>query len=95
MSGYALADVTWSDEQGRKDYVALLGPSLAAHGGEVVAASRDVDVMEGEWQPGEMTVLVSFPSRAAAMGWYVSEEYRAALEIRRRSSSSRFMIFGH
>ncbi len=29
-----------------------------------------------------------------ALAWYHSEEYRPALEIRKRSSSSRLLIFG-
>jgi uncharacterized protein (DUF1330 family) len=50
--------------------------------------------MEGDWQLGERLVLVSFPTREAARNWYGSEEYRAALEIRKRSSDSRLLIFG-
>ncbi|MGO8877258.1 MAG: DUF1330 domain-containing protein [Acidimicrobiales bacterium] len=94
MSGYVLADVTWTDAAGRREYIDLLGPSLAAHGGEVVAASGDVEVMEGDWEPGEVTVILSFPTREAARAWYGSEEYRRALEIRKRSSNSRLLILG-
>jgi uncharacterized protein (DUF1330 family) len=94
MSGYVLADVTWTNEEGRKRYVELLGSSLVAHKGEMVAASRDVDVMEGDWQPGGITVLMSFPNRESARAWYASVEYRDALEIRKQSSDSRLFIFG-
>lgn len=94
MSGYVFADVTWTDPEGRREYIELLGPSLAAYGGEVVAASGDVDVMEGDWEPGDVTVLLSFPTREAARAWYGSEEYRRALEVRKQSSDSRLMILG-
>ena len=72
----------------------LVGLSLAAHKGEMVAASRDVEVMEGDWQPGGITVLISFPNRESARAWYGSIEYREALTIRQRSSDSRLLIFG-
>jgi uncharacterized protein (DUF1330 family) len=94
VSGWVLADVTWTDTEARAEYVESFGPSLKPYGGEVVAASRDVEVMEGDWQLGERLVLVSFPTREAARNWYGSEEYRAALEIRKRSSDSRLLIFG-
>ena len=94
VSGYVLADVTWTDEEGRREYVELIGPSLEAHGGEIVAASGDVEVMEGDWQPGDITVLIAFPTRQAALAWYGSDEYSRALDIRKRSSNSRLMILG-
>ncbi|MHB1931152.1 MAG: DUF1330 domain-containing protein [Acidimicrobiales bacterium] len=94
MAGYVLADVNWTDEAGRRRYVELIGPTLEAHGGEIVAADREAQVMEGDWHPGGITVLIAFPTRDAASSWYHSDEYRDALEIRRRSSRSRLIIFG-
>jgi uncharacterized protein (DUF1330 family) len=94
VSGYVLADVTWTDAAARSEYIELFGPSLTAHGGETVAASADVEVMEGDWQLGDRLVLISFPDRQAALAWYGSEEYRAALDIRKRTSRSRLLIFG-
>lgn len=94
MSGYVLANVSWADEDERQAYVNLLGPSLDAHGGVVTMASQDVRVMEGDWQPDGVLVLISFPTVEGALAWYNSEEYRPALEIRKRSSRSRLLIFG-
>jgi len=94
VSGFVFADVTWTDQEGRREYIELFGPSLAAHGGEVLAASGDVEVMEGDWEPGAVTVLISFPTREAALTWYRSDEYSRPLEIRKRSSHSRVMILG-
>jgi uncharacterized protein (DUF1330 family) len=39
----------------------LLRPSLDAHGGVVIAGSQDVRVLEGDWQPDSVLVLISFP----------------------------------
>ena len=72
----------------------LLGPGLEAYGGVVATRSQDVHVMEGDWQPDGVTVLISFPAVKDALVWYNSEEYRPALEIRKRSCSSRLLIFG-
>jgi uncharacterized protein (DUF1330 family) len=74
--------------------VDLLGPSLGAHGGLVIAGTRDVRVLEGDWQPDGLLVLISFPTVEDALAWFNSEEYRPALEVRKRSWSSRLLIFG-
>jgi uncharacterized protein (DUF1330 family) len=94
MSGYVLANVNWADPDARQAYVDLLGPSIDGHGGVVVAGTQDVHVLEGDWQPDGVLVLISFPTVDGALAWYHSEEYHPALEIRRRSSTSRLLIFG-
>ena len=94
MSGYVLANVSWSDEAGRQAYLNLLGPSLDAHRGVVITRGQDVHVLEGDWRPDGVLVLISFPAVEDALAWYNSEEYRPAAEIRKRSSKSRFLIFG-
>ena len=76
-------------------YLNLLGPTLEAHGGSVTCRSRDVHVMEGDWHPEGVVVLISFPTLKDALAWYDSEEYRPAHDIRQQSaSSSRILIFG-
>jgi len=50
--------------------------------------------MEGDWQHDGILVLISFPTAEAAPAWYDSEEDHPALGIRKRSASSRLLIFG-
>ena len=95
MSGYVLANVCWTNPDARQPYVDLLGPSLDAHGGVVIAGSEDACVLEGDWQPDGVLVVISFPTVESALAWYHSEEYRPALELRKRSATSRLLIFGH
>jgi len=94
MAGYVLVDVNWTSEKDRQAYLNLFGPSLEAFGGTVTFRSRDVHVMEGDWHPEGLTVLLSFPTLKDALAWYDSEEYRPARDIRLQSSSSRVLIFG-
>ena len=94
MTGYALANVKWASEEAHRAYVDLLGPSLQAHGGVAIARSPDARVLEGDWQPDGLLVLISFPTVEAALAWYDCEEYRPAREIRKRSASSRVLVFG-
>ena len=94
MSGYVLANVRWTSDDALADYAERLRPSLDAHGGVVITGTRDARVLEGDWQPDGILVLISFPTVDAALAWYHSEEYRPALEIRTQSARSRMLVFG-
>lgn len=94
MSGYVFADVKWANEEARQAYLNLQGPSLEAHGAVQAIASQEGHVMEGDWQPNGIMVLISFPTTKDALAWYNSEEYRPAREILRKWASPRVLIFG-
>jgi len=74
-------------EEYRKDVVATLVPF---HGRFLVRGGK-VTMLEGDKMP-ERTVLLEFPSRAQAEGWYHSPAYQKILPLRLKSSSSHFFI---
>ena len=48
-------------------------------------------VLEGQWQhPG--TVIIEFPSREVAEGWYKSADYQAIIDLRLKSTSGTLVI---
>jgi uncharacterized protein (DUF1330 family) len=47
--------------------------------------------MEGEW-PHTRLVIIEFPSRAAAEGWYKSPEYQKIIGLRRSSTVTNLII---
>ena len=64
---------------------------LAQYGGEVVAASSDLLVLEGEWE-ATTTVIIRFDSRAEALAWYNSDAYQALVRIRQSASTADFIL---
>ena len=70
--------------------MAAYGPgafaSMAAHGGTVLVGAEDYDCREGAL-PTRRTVILEFPSRDSAVGWYESPEYQAAAPYRRQATS--------
>ena len=95
MSAYVLFEVKWKDQEARADYLRLLAPALAAHGGEVIARDNAPSPLEGALvEPGCSLVLLAFADRAAAERWHTSEEYRPAHEIRERAADTRAVAFG-
>jgi uncharacterized protein (DUF1330 family) len=60
-------------------------------GGKVVGIDEAVDIVEGGW-PFTRTVLIEFPSKAAARSWYESDEYQAVVGLRHSSATSNLVI---
>jgi uncharacterized protein (DUF1330 family) len=66
-------------------YLEQIDATLAPHGGRFVVHGGPVTVLEGAWA-GDL-VVIAFPDRAAAEGWYASPAYRAILPLRTRNAA--------
>jgi uncharacterized protein (DUF1330 family) len=79
---YALAQI---DVKNQQDYIEKYGlpvfEQLRAAGGEVLVATDEIQVLEGQGH-GNWMVLIRFPSAAAADNWYQSEEYAPLKQAR-------------
>jgi uncharacterized protein (DUF1330 family) len=84
MAGYFVANYRITNPAGYKEYLAAVGPSLAAHGAERVVVDRDSELLEGS--AGEVTIVLKFATKAAAQAWYSSPEYQAIVHLRTDSS---------
>ena len=85
--GYIIAKVTIHDEDTYGRYRAGFGAIRRQYGGELLAASRDPTIVEGEWS-ATTTVLLRFASRERALEWYNSEEYQELVQIRHAASTA-------
>lgn len=91
MPAYVLVDVDVTDPATYMEYRARAAPTVMAAGGRYVVRGGNVETLEGDWGL-HRTVLLEFPSVAAAKAWYDSPEYQKVLPIRLRSSRSRLAI---
>lgn len=83
MSCYVLASLLPAAMH--PDIVAYLegfDATLAPFGGRYLIHGGRKTALEGTW-PGDV-VMLEFPDRAAAEGWYASPAYRALLPLRTR-----------
>jgi len=91
MKAYLIAAETVHDEamfaEYRKNVVATLGP----FGGQMIARGGELTVLEGEW-PHPRNVIIEFPTRAAAEGWYKSADYQKIIGLRLKSTSGNLII---
>jgi uncharacterized protein (DUF1330 family) len=85
MSAYMVFNYDITNQEGYGQYPPAAMPSIAAHGAEVVVADYTSEPKEGS--PGHVTVVLRFDSKQAALEWYESDEYQAAIPLRTGNSS--------
>jgi uncharacterized protein (DUF1330 family) len=81
VAAYVIYQADIADDGRYEDYKALAGPSVAAAGGRYLVRGGDGEALEGELPAGR-TVVVEFPTRAAARAWYDGDEYTEIRKIR-------------
>jgi uncharacterized protein (DUF1330 family) len=84
MTAYFIASYRITDQAGYDPYVPAVIPTLMAAGCEILAADYASQAIEGD--PAEMTVVLKFESKAAAMAWYDSPEYQDIKHLRTDNS---------
>jgi uncharacterized protein (DUF1330 family) len=91
VPAYVIADVDIDDPDTYKEYTAGVPASLAPYGGRFVVRGGAYEVLEGAWEPGRV-VVIEFPDRDAALGWWNSDDYTELVKIRRSASTARILV---
>jgi uncharacterized protein (DUF1330 family) len=82
MKHYAIAEIDVTDPGWVGSYIRAVTPMIERLGGRYLARTSDVERIEGDRPAAQVTVIVEWPSREAAMAFYDSEEYRPYRESR-------------
>ncbi len=91
MPAYIIAAVEVTDAVGFDEYRRMAGPIVAAFGGKFVVRGGKVETLEGDWIANRL-VVIEFESVERAKKWWASDEYRAAKELRQRTTNSKLLI---
>ena len=79
------------DLEAFRDYAVRVTPIIERYGGKYLAVDKAPDVRSGEW-PFVRTLIVAYPSFAAARTWYDSPEYQEIVPIRKRAIDANIVI---
>ena len=88
---YFIAQIDIADlPKYRAEYGKHVVPLIVEHGGTVLVGTAEAETFEGTWS-GTWTVVIRFPNREAALGWYESAAYaplkRARIESLTRGAN--------
>jgi 3-oxoacyl-[acyl-carrier protein] reductase len=79
MAAYLISDVTVRNAEAFQTYRTRTAEAIAKYGGRYLARGREIQALEGVWNP--RNIIVEFPSLEQARAWYTSPEYAFALEM--------------
>lgn len=92
MKHYTVAEIVITDHGWVAEYVANVTPLVEAHGGRYLARTARIERIEGERTPPQLFLLIEWPSKADAMAFYDSDEYRPYREARRAGATGEFVL---
>jgi uncharacterized protein (DUF1330 family) len=91
MKAYVVALQTIHDQAMFAEYAKGVAATLVPFEGRFHARGGRTTVLEGEWQHPR-TVILEFPSREAAEGWYRSADYQKIIGLRHNSANGSLVI---
>ncbi|MGO8892477.1 MAG: DUF1330 domain-containing protein, partial [Streptosporangiaceae bacterium] len=92
MSAYVIVEFTVKDpDVVREKYSPNAAQTVKEHGGEVLAANVDWEILYGDplFRSG---VLIRFPDHETAVRWYNSPEYQQLIDDRSVAMDARFSL---
>ncbi len=93
MSAFILAFVHIKNvEAYNNEYMAKAHPIVVKHGGEAIAVTENVDVLEGKLPKGRLA-LVKFPSMDAANAFYADPDYQPLIAVRQKYTEGAAVLF--
>jgi uncharacterized protein (DUF1330 family) len=91
MKAYSIVQVEVTDPATFEAYRKDVMPTIQAFGGKFLVRGGKMTKLEGDW-PYSRVVVIEFPSREAAEGWYHSPAYQKLLPLRLKASRGNFII---
>jgi uncharacterized protein (DUF1330 family) len=83
MAAYMIFRNTLEDFTVYPEYLKAAGGTVEAFGGKLLVLAEDTTILEGD--PGyKRCVILEFPDKEKALGWYHSDAYQAAIPLRHK-----------
>jgi len=90
MSAFIVVGFTPKDTEQLQQYGASVPSTLAKYSGEILSKGP-VQKLHGDFAHQAHVVLV-FPNKEKALGWYYSAEYQALIPVRDKGMDSEFQL---
>lgn len=91
MTAYVIAEVEVTDQVAFAAYRNQVPATLQQYAGEYIIRGAETETVEGSWEPKRL-VVIKFPTMDQAKKWYNSEEYSAAMKLRKLSAKANVLF---
>ncbi len=92
---YLVVNLKIEDTAPYREYEKGFFPLLKKHGGSFITYDDNPITLEGISPREDRMIIFTFPSEAAAQGWYDDPEYQALSEKRRAGTRLEFLTMVH
>jgi len=92
MKHYAVAELNITEPSWIPAYVKHTTPLVEQHGGRYLARTPHLEKIEGDRPPPQISLIIEWPSKEAAMAFYNSDAYKPHRESRRKGSTGEFLL---
>ncbi len=92
MTAHAIVTLTIKSPEKIAAYREKAAEALAKHGGQVVQASKEPALIEGETELPDMAAVLSFPDRASALAWKNDPALHDLHALRQGSGASTIIL---
>lgn len=92
MTTHAIVTLTVKSPEKIAAYREKAADALAKHGGQVVQASKDLVLIEGETQLPNMAAVLSFPDQEKALAWRNDPALQDIHALRQGSGESTIIL---
>lgn len=92
MKYYSVAEIDVTDQTWVPAYVQNVTQLVERAGGRYLARTSKVEKIEGERPRPQIALIIEWPSRAAAVTFYESAEYRPYRESRLAGAKNEFLL---
>lgn len=92
MTAHAIVKLHITKPESLAAYREKAADALAKHGGAVLQASRELEVIEGEADLPDMAAILAFPDREAAFAWINDPELADVHALRKGCGCSSIIL---
>jgi uncharacterized protein (DUF1330 family) len=89
---YFIGEIEVTDQSWVPDYIKNVTEMVERHGGKYLARTPKIEKIEGERGLMPMCVILEWPSKETAVGFYESEEYRPYRQNRIAGAKNEFLL---
>ena len=93
MTCYVVGEITLKTQDWVIEYLGEINAFIHRHGGRVLSRTVKLEKVEGDRVLPTNIILIEFPDRDAAMGFFDDPAYQPLRKLRQAGSVSDFVLF--
>ncbi len=91
MPAYVILDLKIFDKEKLKEYKNVAPEIIKKFDGKIIVRGGQTNSVEGNWNP-QRVVIIEFPTYEIANAWWNSDEYKKAIELRKKGADTNVLI---